>query len=81
MNACLRCSKPGKTDAGACTCPLVCVCPVARPTGQWGGECVTCLRPVVALWSPDKYRAAIAAYPHLTKQTVDWTFRTAVVTP
>jgi len=53
--------------------PLVCVCPTARP--DRGGQCVDCWRPVVALWPAGRFRVAVAAYPQLTNQSVDWTLR------
>ena|GEM_PF-5304650 len=57
--------------------PLICVCTTARP--DRGGQCETCWRPVVALWPAGRYRAAIAAYPQLANQSVDWTLRTKAV--
>ena len=57
------------------TVPLVCVCDIARPSPEWGGECVDCLRPVVALWPPHRYRQALAAYPQVANQVIDWSLR------
>jgi len=57
--------------------PLVCVCTTARP--EPCGQCVDCWRPVVALWPAGQYRDALAAYPQIANQTIDWTLRTKVV--
>jgi len=63
----------GPHSALTCTCPLVCICAIARP--EPSGQCETCWRPVVALWPAGRYRTALAAYPQLTEQTIDWTLR------
>lgn len=76
---CLRCSKPGSNTTGPCTCPLICVCLVARPDGS--GQCVGCLRRIAHLMSPDNYRAALEAYPTIGEQAIDWTYRLALVGP
>ena len=57
--------------------PLVCVCTTACPDRS--GQCETCWRPVVVLWPAGRYGAALAAYPQLTEQIIDWTLRTKVV--
>lgn len=62
-----------------CRAPLVCVCLTARPDGC--GQCVHCLRRVIHLMSPDNYKAAIRTYPELVDQSVDWTYRLALVRP
>jgi hypothetical protein len=54
---------------------LVCVCPVPRPTRQWGGQCDHCARPVVQLWPPARYLAALRAYPQIADQEIDWSLR------
>ena len=53
--------------------PLICICPTAIP--EPCGQCATCLRPVVELWPPDAYAAALMAYPQICAQQVDWTLR------
>jgi hypothetical protein len=72
---CLGC-RPGSSGLPGrvgCTCPLVCICPVARPRPF--PECNHCLRAVVGLWPAAHYLAAVRAYPSLLDQRIDWTLR------
>lgn len=55
--------------------PLVCVCDVAWPSPGWGAECATCRRPVIHMWGPEKQRRALAAYPQLASQRVNFSLR------
>lgn len=50
------------------TDPLVCICPVARPTPGWGNHCAHCGCPIVALnptLTPYHH-----TYPQLAAQTI-----------
>jgi hypothetical protein len=64
---------PFCTKHDGTTEPLVCMCDVAAPRPV--GECDRCARPVIQLWPAARYLAAVACWPRLRDQRIDWSLR------